>query len=59
MKHCNRKEEAKIPYHQLRRLVMLLRFGSYDPQPMTKPIINIKTIAQSLKISSYKVQSLV
>ena len=40
------------------RLVVLLRYGTDTPTIESKPILNIKVIAQTLKLSSYYVTKL-
>lgn len=42
----------------LSKLVKLLRFGLYSPQPTSRPILNIKTIATTLGLSSYKIKKI-
>ena len=39
-------------------LIYLLRYGLYIPHHNNKPILNIKTIAATLKLSTYKIKQL-
>jgi hypothetical protein len=52
------KKNKVIVNDDLLRLVVLLRYGTYNPTIQSKPILNIKVIAQTLKISSYYVNKL-
>ena len=45
-------------FPNLQRLVFLMRFGSSKSPTITKPILNLITISQTLKISVYKVKKI-